>query len=128
MLTEMRGMLEGDGIQAKRVLLKRFVERVEVSKESLKLIYTFPVSDTVINNGIPWGYLFVIGLAWPNTDASPTGWGFCFWVKKSIPRATRHPFSDLAMTSVIASSAAGHGDRHEVMIDDTMARAVYLVK
>ncbi len=49
MLTRMCGTLEGDDIQAKRVLLKRFVERVEISKESAKPVYTFPIPDTVIN-------------------------------------------------------------------------------
>lgn len=55
-LAGMRGTLEGDDLQAKRVLLKRFVERVEVSKESARLRYTFPVPDTVLNLGVPWGY------------------------------------------------------------------------
>jgi site-specific DNA recombinase len=55
-LMEMRGTLEGDEIQAKRVLLKRFVERVEVSKESARLVYTCPISDTVYDISPRWGY------------------------------------------------------------------------
>lgn len=55
-LSEMRGTLAGDDLQARRVLLKRFVERVEVSKESARLVYTFPIPDTVVNIAVPWGY------------------------------------------------------------------------
>ncbi len=60
-LTGMRGTLAGDDLQAKRVLLKRFIERVEVSKESAKLVYTCPIPDTVCGLGgvsatSPWGY------------------------------------------------------------------------
>jgi len=60
-LTGMRGTLKGDDLQAKRVLLKRFIERVEVSEESAKLVYTCPLPDTVYNFGgtniaFPWGY------------------------------------------------------------------------
>ena len=55
-LAEMRETLEGDDLQAKRVLLKRFVERVEISKESARLVYTFPIADTVFNIVAPWGH------------------------------------------------------------------------
>jgi site-specific DNA recombinase len=55
-LAEMRGTLEGGNLQAKRVLLRRFVERVEVSKKSARLVYTFPIPGTVLNLVAPWGY------------------------------------------------------------------------
>jgi hypothetical protein len=41
----MRDVLAGDDIQAKRVLLRRFVDRVEVYEESLKVFYVCPVSE-----------------------------------------------------------------------------------
>lgn len=55
-LSNMRGTLEGDDIQAKRVLLRRFVECVEVTKEEARLIYTFPVPETVYSIENPWGH------------------------------------------------------------------------
>jgi len=56
-LARMRGTLEGGDLQAKRALLKRFVERVEVvSKEMARLVYTFPIAETVYNVAVPWGY------------------------------------------------------------------------
>ena len=48
--------LEGEDVQAKRVLLKQFVERVEVSEDSAKIVYTCPLPDTVYNVAAPWGY------------------------------------------------------------------------
>ncbi len=41
----MRDVLADDDIQAKRVLLRRFVDRVEVYEESLKVFYVCPVSE-----------------------------------------------------------------------------------
>jgi hypothetical protein len=55
-LARMLGTLESDDVQAKRVMLKRFVDRVEVNKESARLVYTFPISDTVLNIAAPWGH------------------------------------------------------------------------
>jgi hypothetical protein len=55
-LVSMRSTLEGDDLQAKRVLLRRFVERVEVTKEEARVVYTFPIPETVNNIGHPWGY------------------------------------------------------------------------
>ena len=55
-LASMRDTLEGDDLQAKRVLLRRFIDRVEVTKEEARLVYTFPIPETVYSIADPWGY------------------------------------------------------------------------
>lgn len=61
-LTGMRGTLKGDDLQAKRILLKRFVERVEVSRESAWLVYTFPVPGTALDVVSQCGYSIERGI------------------------------------------------------------------
>jgi hypothetical protein len=52
-----RTTLGGDDRRAREVLLRRFVDRIEVTKEEDRVVYTFLILETVYNMAHSWGYL-----------------------------------------------------------------------